>query len=301
MTSSVISRPRVRALAWGAAVLVALVAVVAFQREMLAAAIDQLRGAHWGLAAAVLGILAGVELIKAYRWQVLYGAARPPYLITLQGLLLAQLTNTVMPLRVGEGIRVVWAASSAGELARGTASLGITKLLDALVLAAIVAVMFGAWILDAPSVLVASLAALAVLTAVALVFGPRWARGREDLIARAIRWVRGYLGELHLGILAPAVGSTLLVWGLGALANAVTLAALGIPVTLDLTGRMLASGYLVGLVPAPPGRVAVYEAAVMSALVSGGLGVEAALAAALLLHGLQLAKVFTLALLATRF
>jgi hypothetical protein len=80
------------------------------------------------------------------------------------------------------------------------------------------------------------------------------------------------------------------VWAAGLAANAVVLAAVGAPVTLDLAARVLVAGYLVGLAPAPPARLGVFEAGVAGALLSGGVAPVTAVAAAAALHACQLAN-----------
>ena len=85
------------------------------------------------------------------------------------------------------------------------------------------------------------------------------------------------------------------------LANLAVLAATGTPPAIDPAARILVSGYAAGLLPAPPGRLGVFEAAVVAALVSGGMELNSAIAAALALHALQLLLLGLLVLLATRW
>jgi uncharacterized membrane protein YbhN (UPF0104 family) len=65
---------------------------------------------------------------------------------------------------------------------------------------------------------------------------------------------------------------------------------------VDLAARVLVAGYLIGLLPAPPGRLGVFETGVTVALTSAGVGLPEALTAAVMLHVCQLAE---LALLMT--
>jgi uncharacterized membrane protein YbhN (UPF0104 family) len=85
-------------------------------------------------------------------------------------------------------------------------------------------------------------------------------------------------------------GATALVWGAGLLANGFVLSAVGIQPTLDLMGRVLVAGYIVGLVPAPPARLGVFETGITVALTSAGVALPQALAAAVTLHVCQLAE-----------
>jgi uncharacterized membrane protein YbhN (UPF0104 family) len=53
--------------------------------------------------------------------------------------------------------------------------------------------------------------------------------------------------------------------------------------------------------PAPPGRLGVFEGAVAAALVAGGMDLSTAIAVAVVLHALQLLEVGLLVLAATRW
>jgi uncharacterized membrane protein YbhN (UPF0104 family) len=81
-----------------------------------------------------------------------------------------------------------------------------------------------------------------------------------------------------------------LVWLCGGFANAVVLVAVGVPPTIDLVARILVSGYVVSLLPTPPANLGVFEAGVAAALISGGVPLENAVAAAVILHILLLAN-----------
>src|SRR5205823_5889926 len=51
-----------------------------------------------------------------------------------------------------------------------------------------------------------------------------------------------------------------------------------------LAALVLAAGYVIGFMPAPPGRLGVFEAGVAAALISGGVALPEAAAASILLH-----------------
>jgi uncharacterized membrane protein YbhN (UPF0104 family) len=78
--------------------------------------------------------------------------------------------------------------------------------------------------------------------------------------------------------------TTAVVWMAGLAANALVLAAVGVEPTPELAARMLVAGYLAGLLPAPPGRVGVFETGVAAALVSAGVRLGAAVTAGVVLH-----------------
>jgi uncharacterized membrane protein YbhN (UPF0104 family) len=73
-------------------------------------------------------------------------------------------------------------------------------------------------------------------------------------------------------------------------ANWLILLAVGTPPSADLAARVIVVGYLAGFLPAPPGRLGVYEAGVVAALSSGGLPLGEAVTAAIALHICQLAE-----------
>jgi len=119
----------------------------------------------------------------------------------------------------------------------------------------------------------------------------------RPLLAGAARYAR----ELHAGTLAIVVATSAFAWVVGGMANVAVLAAVGAPLSIDTAGRILASGYVAGLLPAPPGRLGVFEGAVAAALVAGGMDLSTAIAVAVVLHALQLLEVGLLVLAATRW
>lgn len=299
---------RRRDVLWVGLMLCLAAGLVLAQRDAAAGLLQQVGVINWAWAAPAMGCLVAVELAKAWRWQLLYGEQRPPYRAMLQALSLGQAASALMPIRIGDLLRLLWAAPSGEGIARGGASLALAKLIDAAILAAIVAATLGAAILAPTDLLLAALVIVGGL--VALFAGVRqgqgWIRSSRQgatffHLSRALTWLASYLHELGPRTLALTVVTSAAAWALGLLVNAAVLFAVGQPPTLDAAVRMLASGYLVALAPGPPARVGVYEAAVGGALVTAGLSLETALIAALLLHILQLLKLGLLALLATRW
>jgi uncharacterized membrane protein YbhN (UPF0104 family) len=106
---------------------------------------------------------------------------------------------------------------------------------------------------------------------------------------------------MRISTLGVVVATSAIAWIIGGIANLSVLAAVGAPVSLDFAGRVLVSGYVAGLLPAPPGRVGVFEGAVAAALVAGGMSLTVALAVAIMLHVLQLAEVGLLVVAAARW
>jgi uncharacterized membrane protein YbhN (UPF0104 family) len=276
--------------------------LVWFDKESLSEVPRQLASADWRLAIVVLGLLVAVDLSKAWRWQVLYGVSQPSYHRVLQAQVVGLAANTLIPLRLGEVLRVSWAAPTPSGVARGTAGLVLTKAIDAVILAGLIAWVFGGSLATQAQLLPAVLLGLGVAICLGLAQRYRHIGGGgigavRPLLAGATRYAR----ELHAGTLAIVLLTSILAWTLGGLANLTALSAVGAPASADAAVRILASGYVAGLLPAPPGRLGVYEGAVAAALVGGGMDLTLAIAVAVVLHALQLLEVGLLVLVATRW
>jgi uncharacterized membrane protein YbhN (UPF0104 family) len=290
------------ALAWLAIALALLVGLFWVDRGSLSQIAGQFASADWRLAVLALVLIVCVDLAKALRWQVLYGAIQPTYQRVLQAQVVGQAANTLVPLRLGEVLRVSWAAPTPSGVARGTAGLVLTKAIDAFVLAGLIAWVFGGSLLTQAQLLPA--VALGLLVAVGVGLAQRYRHlggggmgAIKPLLAGAARYAR----ELHAGTFGVVLITSAFAWVVGGLANIAVLAAVGAPLSVDAAARVLASGYVAGLLPAPPGRLGVFEGAVAAALVAGGMDLSVAIAVAVVLHALQLLEVGLLVLAATRW
>jgi glycosyltransferase 2 family protein len=271
-------------------------------RDSLAQVPARFGSADWRLGALALVTLCMVDVAKTLRWQVLYGEQRPTFRRVLQAQVLGQAANTLVPLRLGEVLRVSWAAPTRAGVARGTAGLVLSKAIDAVVLAALIATVFGGSLLAQAQLLPAVI--LGLLVAVALGLAQRYRHigggglaAVRPLLGAATRYAR----ELHLGILLTVLVTSAFAWVIGGVANLAVLAAVGAPPTIDFAARVLVSGYVAGLLPAPPGRLGVFEGAVAAALAAGGMDLSLAITVAVVLHALQLLEVGLLVVAATRW
>jgi len=238
--------------------------------------------------------LAAVELAKAARWRTLLGPSRPSYLICLRALVAGQLTNALSPVRAGEAVRLAWFTAQGGALVPGAAALAGVKAIDSVCLAAIAAGVIGLAAF-AHSRLALAAAGVVLATGIALAIHGHAVRSwlERSSLARRLRLVA--LVDVATTIhdpraLAVVLVCTSLVWGSGLLANAVVLAVVGAPVTLDLCARVIVAGYLSALLPAPPVRLGVFEGAITVALTTGGVPLAQAITAAVTLHVCQLAE-----------
>ncbi len=246
------------------------------------------------LAVLALLPLASVELAKAARWAVLFGPHRPPYMRALRALVAGQLTNALAPVRAGDAVRLGWIKAEGAAFVPAAASFAGAKAIDGVCLAAIAAGVLGSAAFARPSVGLLAAAGVVLLGVVLALLGPR----ARPLVARAPYADRLRLTALvdvantlrEQSVLGLVLGTTLVVWLGGLLANLGVLAATGIPPSLDLAARVLVAGYLVGLVPAPPARLGVFETGVTLALTSAGVGLQDAIVAAVTLHVCQLAE-----------
>jgi uncharacterized membrane protein YbhN (UPF0104 family) len=242
---------------------------------------------------AVVPLMA-VELCKAARWRVLFGGARPPYSVCLRALVAGQLTNALSPFRAGEAVRLGVLAAQGGAVLPGAGALAGAKAIDAVSLAAIAAAVVGAASLASARLgLVGGAVVIAGGALVAL--NGRALRRQLDAYAltRKLRLTAlvDVAETLRSGpTLLVVLSATAVVWGAGLAANGVVLAATGIQPTLDLMARVLVAGYIVGLVPAPPARLGVFETGVTVALTSAGVALPQAIAAAVTLHVCQFAE-----------
>ncbi|HEX2033391.1 MAG TPA: lysylphosphatidylglycerol synthase domain-containing protein [Chloroflexota bacterium] len=249
---------------------------------------------EYSLALLAIIPLAMVELAKAARWRALFGLRRPPYAACLRAVVAGQLTNALSPLRAGEAVRLGVLAAQGGAMVPAAGAMAGAKAIDTLCLAAIAVAVVGRSVLEHPGWGMIGGLAVAALGVVLIACG-RTLRGMLDTywlsrklrlsalidVAQALRDPR---------VLAVVVSATAVVWAAGLAANGVVLAAVGIPPTLDLMARVLVAGYIVGLVPAPPARLGVFETGVTVALSSAGVPLAEAITAAVALHVCQLAE-----------
>ena len=246
------------------------------------------------LLVATLVALAAVELAKAERWRVLFGSAAPSYPRCLRALVAGQLTNALSPVRAGEAVRLGMIAAEGGQLVPATAALAAAKAIDTLALGAIAAAVLGGAVLGGSAWTLAAAAGVLVAGAATVLAGPRlraWLLASR--LARRLRLdsVLDVAETLRRPrALAEVCGTTAVVWLAGLAANWLVLLAVGTVPSLDLAARVIVVGYLAGFLPAPPGRVGVYEAGVVAALTSGGVPLGEALAAGVALHVCQLVE-----------
>ena len=251
------------------------------------------------LAVTVVLWLMSVELAKTFRWWTLFGGARPRFPTCLRALVFGQVANQLSPIRAGDAVQVGALVAQGGQLVLGTATMAAAKTMDVFCLAAIGLMVVGSAALGQSRLALAG-AAVVLAGCLALVVAGEPLRRQLERLPLARRLRLGSLIEVGRAlrepwVLAAVIGTTAVGWGAGLAANWVVLAAVGITPSLDLAARMIVVGYLVGVLPAPPARLGVYEAGVAAALTSGGVPLADAIAAGVVLHACQLVELGVLA------
>ncbi len=268
---------------------------------------DGLAQSNYAWLAPALAALAAGVWIRAIRWQLLFAPeTRPPLRSVTAALLIGYFVNQLLPARAGEAARVIALHRDSGTSRAEAAGTAVTeRIFDvlSLLLLLFVAAPFlpdVAWIQRAAVfAIVFALCLVAMIIAMLryrerpvsfllrpLALLPQVSRERTD--AAGVNLVQG-LAALHRPRLAiPAFVATVLSW-----------LVLAVSFWCGLVAFHLGLGYGAGLLvviatnlalvfPSAPAAVGVFEAAVVFALDSYGVSNSQALAAAVVLHALNL-------------
>jgi glycosyltransferase 2 family protein len=253
-------------------------------------------------------VLVAANLVRAVRWQQLFGAeTRPPLGPVTSAMLIGLAVNMLLPLRAGEAARIVALRRSAGV--SRVESLGTVALERVLDVFCLLLLLFAAlpWLpeinwLRPAAVLAFALAA--VLIALAVV-------GERPFHALARRWerlehlwhnaARGLVGLRRPRIAAVGFLLTTVSWVL--VAFSFWLAMLAFDLDLPPVAGLLALA-AVGLsllLPAAPAALGVFEAAIVIALGAYDVPRSEALSYAFVLHALNLFPYLLAGAIAVRF
>jgi glycosyltransferase 2 family protein len=269
---------------------------------------ESLRDANaWWLVPSFV-VLVAANLVRAVRWQQLFGAeTRPPLGPVTSAMLIGLAVNMLLPLRAGEAARIVALRRSAGV--SRVESLGTVALERVLDVFCLLLLLFAAlpWLpeinwLRPAAVLAFALAA--VLIALAVV-------GERPFHALARRWerlehlwhnaARGLVGLRRPRIAAVGFLLTTVSWVL--VAFSFWLAMLAFDLDLPPVAGLLALA-AVGLsllLPAAPAALGVFEAAIVIALGAYDVPRSEALSYAFVLHALNLFPYLLAGAIAVRF
>lgn len=263
-----------------------LAAVVWWASQQEAPRLPTSAGALAVVAAAV-GVYALATAVRGWRWHRLLRAAKVPHATRDAYALVpvGYMGNTVLPARGGELLRVFLLASRSTARRREVlGSIVSERLVDALALALLFVGLTFAGVADSPlgerPALLAIAAVALGLVALRLYLALR-RRGRLDAFARRVRPFAGALAPL-LGRLGVLLGSvTVGVWLLEGLVLWLVSRSLELHLTLVGSCFVLVLSAFLSLVPAAPGYVGTYDAAIIFALkalgITGGQAVGFAL------------------------
>jgi uncharacterized membrane protein YbhN (UPF0104 family) len=251
--------------------------LIAFRRLDLDALGTALRAASWPwfLAAAAATVLAVV--VRAWRWRLLLAPIdRVGFGALFSATMIGYFGNGVLPLRVGELMRAAAIGRRGGKVDPPTAlgSIAVERLLDvvsALAVAAIVVPLSSEWRGRAGAWTVP--VAVVLLAATGLWWASRSPRARAALGALAARGgrfgdlARSFLrGLLVLGegpLILPILLQTIAIWLLYAANVWAAARAAAIPLDWLDTGLVLVATIVAVSVPAAPGYVGTFHAAVV--------------------------------------
>jgi hypothetical protein len=272
----------------------------------------------WPLLAVALGTVLATTVAKSARWRVLLrqvGAAASGIRL-LRVLLIGQMGNIFLPARMGDLARAALIGpQTQGGFAAVLGTIVVEKALDGW-MGLLILIGLALWTplpgwLRGPVLVLALFTGTLLLLLVLAAARQAWA-GR--IYVAATGWLPdGVQGELHRQLARFALGLGLfrqpayafralywsvVVWGLAALTNTVTMAALDIEAPGWSTWLVLVTGYVATFLPTVPAQIGVFEYACVLALTAAGVAPELALAFGLVLHLLVYAPPAILGLVA---
>lgn len=247
-------------------------------------------------------------VVRAWRWQTLLMAQqRVRWRSCFSGICVGQLANNVLPLRLGDLVRVgALQHYEGGSSLRGLGTVAVERVLDLLTLV----FLLGAYVLlagvDRPELLVAGQLALlgGVAVSLTLVAGYWRRHWLQRVLAAPVRWLNPALGDkmallvgrflegLQVFVSVRQTALVLLLsgagWGGTILAFYLVGQALGLGLAPGAYVLVLVVTAFGAVIPAAPGSVGTFHgfARLGLFLVSLGSG-EAALAFAAITHGLD--------------
>jgi len=291
-------------------VVVSVVALVYLFRRDLSGVQSELRGANYAWVVPCL-LLSYVGLwLRSLRWRVLLGYRIAPA-HSFHILNVSYFINGVLPLRVGELVRAALAARLDPPLPVFTSlsTIVVERLLDTLAVFALIGIVLAMLPVGLEIGFVGMAlgvgAVIGVIVLAAFAARPAWAYALLDGLARILPPLRrpalkGWLASALEGIEAVAspramllvVGWTAVAWAVSVLTGYSLLFAIFDEPTWSASIAMIALASFAIAVPAVPGNLGPFEAAIVFALASTSLVAEPtaapAVAFALLLHAVNL-------------
>jgi uncharacterized membrane protein YbhN (UPF0104 family) len=282
--------------------------------------VDALREANlWWLIPSLVVLAVGVFL-RAVRWRSLYGHdTRPPLGPVSAAMMVGVAVNNLVPFRAGEAARILALGRRAGtSRVESVVTVALERVLDVFCLLVLLFVALpllpdvtwigGAAVLAA--VLAIGLVGAAVVFAVwgdrplhfvARLFG-RLPFIDEDQIEHAGHSLtRGFVGLRHPGIAFAGFAWTTLSWIVTSISFWILTFAFHLDLPVDAGLLVLAAVGLSLVLPAAPGALGVFEAAVVLALDAYGVPRADALSYAFVLHAMNFFPYLIAGAVALRF
>jgi glycosyltransferase 2 family protein len=260
---------------------------------------------YWWLLPAFAAVVVST-LMRAARWRAIFRPDRaPPYIPVLKATIIGLFFNNLLPARAGEAARVVALKSYSGvSLAESTATIVVERLMDVLVLLALLFVL-APWFPHVTWLHAAAIAALVAVAVTVVMIGlaAHLARGEPRRLVSAFaalpfmtrptveRLVQSVTHGLAI-IRLPRQALLVLLWTVASwvvLGIGFWLLMIGFSLHLPLLAGMLVA-IAVGLsfiIPAAPSGLGVFEAAGLAATRAYGVPTSQAFAYVLVLHALN--------------
>jgi len=271
--------------------------------------VEALRQVRPGGLLLALGLLVLIAALRAWRWRALLGPVVSPDTGRLFHLLnIGYLVSSVTPLRLGDVLRAFLCARLEQiDLFCSLGTLAVERLADTLTIVGILLLLLP-WVPLPPDLLrpVLGVGALAAVGLGLLAWAARHPRRSQELLDRlatridvldrpAIRSTvsaaMNGLASLGSGRAALAIALwTLAIWTVAGLQYWVVMPAMQMRLPISAGALVLCLTSLGMVVPSSPGYVGVFEYLTTVALAPFGVGREAALAYALVLHGVLYAS-----------
>lgn len=278
--------------------------LIAFNGLNPAAVLDYLRQVN------PLGLLIGIAvyfvamIVIAWRWQFLLRAIKPVPLMELYQLVsIAYMGNNVYPFRAGEALRIVLLRRGFGiPLAQGTTTVVVERVFDGIVMLTFVLVPLAflentASEIRSVAVFAAPLFIVALAVFLFLAIRPDILRGLVAFFARFLpgklktvalelseEFINGLEGLRSPRDLAGTVFASYFSRVIEAVVYWVVALAFGLNVGYPVMLIVVGAVNLVGLVPASPGQVGVFEFFASRVLMGFGVPEAQSLAYGLLVH-----------------
>lgn len=284
--------------------------------------IGDFSGAAWRPLAAAIPLVILTYALFAWRWRLLLSIEpKPPVTQLFRYLMLGYLANAALPMRAGDGLRIVLLRRACGHgITRAASSIGLERLLDVLTLLAMAFTV--ALYADLPDTILVGLRAAGIASAVAVAMvvtiaaRPQITTAVTSLVSRRLapRFHAPLASQARqfveaIGVLVPrdrntalrasaAIALGLAGWASYALAMALCVASFGVQPAIAASLLLVAVTNLGAAIPSSPASIGVYHALGVLALSPWHVRFDLALAAATATHAVTVGVQVTLGALA---